>query len=90
MKLKLSLNYHAIINYCLILIFILNIVVLFYLYNFLKKQVYGAIIYERNPAFANTLKIGEDINIEKFRSIINKIENKSTSENYRGTKNIFY
>ena len=90
MKLKLNFNYHAVINYFLILVIILNIVVLFYLYNFLRKQVYDTVIYERNPIYTNMTKTGEDINLEKFRAIIDKIENKSTASDNQTAKNIFY
>ena len=58
------------------ILFILNIVSLFMLYNFFNDYIYNTIAFDENNAiYLSTKK--DDINLNKFNDVIEKIENKT-------------
>ncbi len=89
MKLSFSVTTKNIFR-CLYLALILaNLVILFFLYNFLDKYVYSAIITDREFIVSQALKHENDINVKKFEEIINKIEAK-TNRARRSSRSISF
>ena len=68
--------------YIYVFIILINLVILFFLYNFINKYVLDTIIYE-NDLTGQTDKSSGDININKFNSVLKNIENKSIHNNFK-------
>lgn len=89
MKYKLKLDYKNFFKYGLAVILLINCLAGYYFYKFFKKNVYDT-IYFKNISNQNSASNATDINIEKFESIINKIENKGNqSQPTINVKDIF-
>jgi len=87
MKLKISYKNYIKIIYGIIII--INIFTIFYIYNFTKKNIYGAIAIDEAIIASRVQKNIEDININRFNNIILKLEEKSKLEKIENIKNIF-
>ncbi len=90
MKFKINFEYKNIFNYIIIIIIILNLISIFYLYNFLRKNLYDAITYQVDPTIPSSILSKDNINIDKFNNVINRIENKQKPKDRPNVKNIFY
>jgi len=71
------------------LIIVINILILFSLYSFFNRYVYGSFIIDQNYFSGQGGGYG-DLNINLFNRIIEKIEKKSNKNDISGIKNIFY
>ncbi len=87
MKLKISYKNNIKIIYGIIII--INIFIIFYIYNFTKKNIYGAIVVDEAVIMSRVQKNIEDINIDRFNNIILKLEKKSKVEKIKNIINIF-
>lgn len=77
-KLKFTLN--NILLYTYIIIFIINILVIFFLYSFINKNIVNTIYITEDTLLNQTNLIPENINSNKFENIINSLEKKSNYE----------
>lgn len=89
MKLKLKINTKNIFLSIYILFLIVNLILVFYLYGFLKKYVYYAYFPERDQSLILVPARQTDINMEKFESVIKNLENKTNSTEFSRNKNLF-
>ena len=81
MNLKTIFNAKKSFLYIYILIILINLVVIYFLYNFIDKYAYNSIIFENNLT-ARSDKLSDDININKFNKVIENIEKKSIHKNF--------
>jgi len=86
---KLKISYKNKIKTIYGIIIIINIFTIFYIYNFTKKNIYGAIAIDEAIITSRVQKNIEDINIDRFNNIILKLEKKSKFKKIEKIKNIF-
>ena len=89
MKLKITLKNKHIIRYLYILIILINIILLFFLFSFMKKNVYYAIVPNEDLSVFASKNYAGDIDIKKFEDIIKLIEKKSIKNDLDNIENIF-
>ena len=66
-----------------------NLIAIYYLSLFFRDQIYYAYFPERDPAMLNYLAPKDDINMEKFDSLIENIQKKSVKTDFSQTTNLF-
>jgi hypothetical protein len=76
-KFKLKLNQVSIFKYIYIIFIIINLFIIFYLYNFFNENLYSAIVVDQSLIEAQARQSMEDVNIEKFNNIIKIVEEKN-------------
>ena len=89
MKIKFAFNKKNAFIYSYIALIIANIISGVILFSFLKKYVYLAINAEELINI-NKNEITQDINMDNFNRIIDKINQKSKVKNYDNINDIFY
>lgn len=78
------------INFFLrITILILNIVVLFYIYSFYNKNVYGSIVVDENYILEQSKQSSGDINLKKFQATLDKLSEKKELKKSPSVSNFF-
>jgi hypothetical protein len=77
MKISFTLKIKNPFYYLYLVLILANLVFLFFLYNFLDKYIYSAIVTNHEFIVSQALKHESDINVKKFEEIINKIEVKT-------------
>lgn len=87
-KISLNLKRKSIFNYLFIALIILNIVFLFWLYSFMKKNIYGAFFPDEELLTAPAGNAG-NIDMQKFNTIIDDIKAKSMPNRLEKLNNIF-
>lgn len=85
---RLSEKFKNLNLYIGILTVIINIVILVFLYNFMDKNVYKAIVPD-SDSLVTQLKNSDDINMAKFEIIMNKINTKKAGKSPASIRPIF-
>jgi len=89
MNLKVKLNPKKIFSAIYLAIFLFNLVALILLFNFAKKYVYGSIVVDPNFLQSQTAKPGNDLDLNKFNSMVQSIEAKQQKKDMDNIKNVF-
>lgn len=76
MKIPLKLKEHA-FRYLYLLVFLANIVLMFVAYNFVNEYVYNAVAADKSLIEAQARQAMEDIDLDKFKAIVKKLEQKT-------------
>ncbi len=87
MKINLKFTDKRIFKAIYVLIVAVNIIVLFFTYSFLNKNLYGSFVIDED--YLGNRTSASDLNINIFNSVIEKIEKKSQKNDVNGVKNIF-
>lgn len=89
MKINFKLNLKNNLRYIYIAIVVLNLVLLFNLYQFTNKYLYQTIVLDKHLIESAIKNTGEDISLDKFNKIIEDINNKSLRQQINITNNPF-
>ncbi len=89
MKFKIKFSHKNIIRYFYILIILINLVTLFYLYSFMKKHVYHTIVPKNDDTIIRSSTYAGDVDLKKFKKVIEQIEKKSQGNSLDNIKDIF-
>ncbi|MCD4761595.1 hypothetical protein K8R32_01410 [bacterium] len=89
MDYKKNLTPKKIFQYTYILIILINFVCIYYLYTFTNKFVYQTFFTNREYLISQGSKSSDDINLNKFDTIINKINKKSLIDKSEKIPDIF-
>jgi hypothetical protein len=71
------------------IIVLLNIVVLFYVYSFYKKNVYGSMVVDDNYLSEQSKQITNTINVQKFNLTLEKLSQKQKEKQDADIVNFF-
>ena len=74
---KLKFNIKNSFLYAYIAVLLLNIVSLYFVYTFIKANVYDTIFLDESIIEAQATRGVGDINLEKFNRVVDNIEKKS-------------
>jgi hypothetical protein len=88
-KNKFKLSSKKIIKYVMILFFLVSLFLTFYTASYLYNNFYLVITQSEQLVLLKERVSIDTINIKKFESIINNIENKANFPAYQDLKNIF-
>jgi hypothetical protein len=72
-----------------IVFIIANLITVFYLYGFMKKYVYYAYFPERDQSLSLVSARQTDINMDKFESIVENFQSKTSLTVFNRNKNLF-
>lgn len=78
MKLKIKLNSKDLFRIIYLLFVIANIVILVLLFRFLKEYVYGSVFVDETFLQNQTIKVNNDLDLDKFDKVVNDIEKRQT------------
>ena len=89
MALKIKLTAKNVLRILYGIIILANIIILFFLYIFIDKNVYKTFVLDKDFLLSQTQQKTEDLNVKKFEAIINKIEQKSEKKSIDNINNLF-
>ena len=89
MKYKFKFTTRKIFKIIFILLFCVNLVTLFYSYTFIKSQVFSTMFMSREELLKQSNIKVEDIDLDKFNKVIEKIDNKQKLEDIKNINPIF-
>ena len=69
--------------------FVINLVIAFFVYNFIRNQVYGTMFISREELLQNSNLKVEDIDLERFNTVIKSIDEKQNVDDIKEVNNIF-
>ncbi len=75
---RVKLSQKLIFKYIYVIFIALNILLIFYLYNFFNEHVYSAIVADRSLIETQARQSMEDVNINRFNNIIKVVEEKKS------------
>ena len=89
MKAKIKFTTQKIFNTILATLFVLNLVAIFFVYNFTRSQVFDTMFMNREDLLKQSNLTVEDIDIERFQNVVQKIDKKKNVDDILFIKKIF-
>lgn len=89
MKIKIKFTQGKIFKLIYAGLFIINLVIIFFVYNFIRSQVYGTMFMGREELLQQSNLTVEDIDVERFDKVIKTIEEKQAPGDVKEINNIF-
>ena len=86
---KIKLTPRKIFRYSYIMLFFANLVIVFFVYGFIKKYAYDTMFMERDELLKQSKTSVESINIKKFELVVEKIDAKKNKPPLKIIRNIF-
>jgi hypothetical protein len=89
MKIKFKFTTQKIFKLIFATLFIANLVALFFATSFIGSQVFDTMFMNREDLLNQSSLTVEDIDIERFNKVVEKIDNKKNMEDVTSLNNIF-
>lgn len=89
MKIKIKFTTGKIFKLIFAGLFVINLVIIFFVYNFIRSQVYGTMFMSREELLQQSNLTVEDIDLERFDKVIKAIDEKQAVNDIKEINNIF-